>query len=150
MSEKIITETLHGIGLTEKDIEVYIQLAKKGPTKARDITKSIKITKAQVYRSLKNLQSKGIVDATIETPQTFTALPFEKVFNLYVKIKNEEVHRIEKNRKEALKQWKSITLAPAQNLPDRFMVIEGKRYIYTKIQEMVNKSEKERGKSHAG
>jgi PAS domain S-box-containing protein len=143
MSEKIITETLHGIGLTEKDIQVYIQLAKKGPTKARDITKSIKITKAQVYRSLKNLQSKGIVDATIETPQTFTALPFEKVFNLYVKIKNEEVHRIEKNRKEALKQWKSITLAPAQNLPDRFMVIEGKRYIYTKIQEMVNKSQKE-------
>jgi hypothetical protein len=30
MSEKIITETLMGIGLTEKDAEVYIQLAKKG------------------------------------------------------------------------------------------------------------------------
>ena len=143
MSEKIVKETLQGLGLTEKDIETYIQIAKSGLTTARDITKSIKITKAQVYRSLKNLQAKSIVEATIETPQKFTAKPFEKVFDLYIQIKKDEAQKIEQNREAAVKQWQAI--AKNQELPtqDKFMVIVGRNYIYAKVSEMLKKAKKE-------
>ena len=143
MSEKIIIETLHGIGLTEKDAQTYIHIAKKGPIPAREITKSLKITKAQVYRSLKSLQSKGIIEATIETPQKFTALPFEKVFDLYVRIKKDEVQKIEQNREAALQQWQSIASQSIPATQDKFMVIVGKNFIYTKVAEMLKVAKKE-------
>jgi PAS domain S-box-containing protein len=141
MSEKIVLETLKGIGLTEKDAEVYIQLAKRGTIIARDLTKSFKINKAQVYRSLKNLQSKGIVESSIQTPQSFTAMAFEKVYDLYLRVKNEEIKKLEQNRQAALQQWRALAIQQAPQPSDRFMVIEGKNFIYTKIQEMVNKAQ---------
>jgi PAS domain S-box-containing protein len=141
MSEKIVLETLKGIGLTEKDAEVYIQLAKRGTIIARDLTKPGKINKAQVYRSLKNLQSKGIVEASIETPQNFTAMPFERVYDLYVGIKNEEAKKLKQNREVALQRWQEMAIQQAPQLSDRFMVIEGKNFIYTRIQEMVKKAQ---------
>jgi PAS domain S-box-containing protein len=141
MSEKMVLETLRSIGLTEKDAEVYIQLAKRGTIIARDLTKSYKINKAQVYRSLKNLQSKGIVEASLETPQNFTAMPFEKVYDLYLRVKDEELKKVEQNRKTAMQQWRDLAIQQTPQLSDRFMVIEGRNYIYTRIQEMVNKAQ---------
>jgi sugar-specific transcriptional regulator TrmB len=141
MSEKIVLETLKGIGLTEKDAEVYIQLAKRGTIIAREITKPGKINKAQVYRSLKNLQSKGIVEASIETPQNFTAMPFERVYDLYIGIKNDEAKKLKQNREVALQRWRQLAIQQVPQLSDRFMVVEGKTFIYTRVQEMINKAE---------
>ncbi len=70
-------------------------------------------------------------------------MPFEKVFDLYVKLKKDEAQKIEQSRKAILEQWHSIALQKATELPDRFMVIEGKNFIYTKSEEMTKKAQKE-------
>ena len=55
----------------------------------------MKIDKGQIYRILKNLQKKGLVEATLEYPTRFTAVPFEKVIDSFIKSKREEVAQIE-------------------------------------------------------
>ena len=49
----------HDIGVVEKDARVYLYLAKKGPSKASDISRTLRTGRVQIYRSLKNLQKRA-------------------------------------------------------------------------------------------
>jgi sugar-specific transcriptional regulator TrmB len=126
-----VLKTLLSLGLTEMDAKVYVFLAKKGLQKAIDITKSLKMNKEQLYRSLKKLQSKGIVTATLEHPARFSALPFEKVLDLFVKAKMEEAQEIKQNKDEILSFFQSIAVKET-DVSARFTVIEGRSVITQK------------------
>ena len=91
MDKEPIKKVLKSFGLTEKETEVYIFLAKQGVLRGRKIAKQMKKDKGQVYRILKSLQKKGLVESTLEFPTRFTAVPFEKVLDLFIKSKQEEV-----------------------------------------------------------
>ena len=65
MTEDKITPLLRGFGLTEKESEVYVFLAKSGVQKAGEVSKRLRMHKAQVYRILEVLQSKGLVESTL-------------------------------------------------------------------------------------
>lgn len=109
MSQEWIIRTLVGLGLKRTDAKVYLFLAKTGPQKARDITNALKIYKQQLYRSLKNLRAKGMVNATLEHPARFSAVSLEKALDLFIKAKREEAQNIEQNKDEILSIWQSIT-----------------------------------------
>lgn len=143
MSQKIVSETLRGLGLTERDSEVFIFLAKKGPVIARVMLSTLKINKAQLYRSLKNLQSKGIVESTLEYPARFSAISFDRVLDLYIKSKKDETQKIEENRETILSHWKSLAVEEVTILSDKFMVIEGENYVYSKIGQMLKDAKKQ-------
>ena len=68
MSQEKVLKTLEDIGLTKIEAKVYVFLAKRGTQKAQDAAKQLKIAKQQLYPSLKALQSRGLVIATLEHP----------------------------------------------------------------------------------
>jgi sugar-specific transcriptional regulator TrmB len=103
-------KTLVRLGLTKKDAQVYVFLAQTGPQKARDIAHALEMYKRQLYRSLKKLQNKGIVSATLERPAKFSAVPFEKVLDIFAKAKIEEAQLIEQNKEEILSKWQSMIM----------------------------------------
>ena len=84
------------------------------------------MNKQQLYPSLKNLQSKGVVSVTLEHPAKFSAIPFEKVLDLYLKTKMEEVRRIQQSKDQILNDWQSIVIGMADDSSEKFMVFEGK------------------------
>ncbi len=135
MSQDRVFETLLNLGLTEMDSKVYVFLAKKGLQKALDVSKSMRMNKEQLYRSLRKMQSKGLVTATLEHPARFSAVPFEEVLDLFIKAKMEEAHEIQRDKDEILSIWKSLALAKTE-VAARFTVIEGRKIIYSKIQQM--------------
>jgi sugar-specific transcriptional regulator TrmB len=137
LSEDTARKILKDLGLTEKEIEVYIFLTKHGALKGLELTKRIKKHKAQVYNILKNLQAKGLVEPTIEFPARFTAVPFEKVIDLSVQAKREEAAFIENAKKEIMSHWSSINQSGLEPLLEKFVVIEGKNKIYRKILQMM-------------
>jgi sugar-specific transcriptional regulator TrmB len=137
LSEDTAKKILKDVGLTEKEIEIYIFLTRHGALKGLDITKRIKKHKAQVYNILKNLQAKGLVEPTLEFPARFTAVPFEKVIDLSVKAKREEAAFIENAKKEIMSYWSSISQSGLEPLMEKFVVIEGKNKIYRKISQMM-------------
>jgi sugar-specific transcriptional regulator TrmB len=143
MSQKRILETIMQLGFTEKDSEIYIFLAKKGPRKAQEIMNTRKMNKAQLYRSLKKLQSKGLVNSTLEYPAYFSAVSFDRVLELFIKAKKDEVRAVEENKDSTLELWKSLTLPDASISADKFMVIEGTNFVFSKMAQMIKGSKEE-------
>jgi len=101
-------EILIGFGFKPIDSQVYIYLAKKGPKRGKDLVNSLKITKQQLYPSLKNLQKKGIVNSTNERPAIFSAVSVEKVLDALIKIKIEETQRMIQNKEDLVSSWRSM------------------------------------------
>lgn len=140
MSQEQVLKTLLGLGLTRLDSQVYIYLAKKGPQKGRDLLKGLKMQRQQLYRSLKNLQSKGIVSGTFEHPARFSAISFDKVVDLFIKSKMAEAQLIQERKGEILTSWQSIAVGETTDSEAKFTVIEGRGYIYSKILQMVKET----------
>ncbi len=100
---------LENLGITRTDAEVYVFLAKKGPKREEDLSSAFKITEQQLYSTLSNLQSKGIVTATVEQSALFSAVAFENVLALYVKANIEQAYAIQEAKEELLASWRYMT-----------------------------------------
>jgi sugar-specific transcriptional regulator TrmB len=140
LGSETVRKFLKDFGLTEKEGEVYIFLAKRGTLRSGEIVKGIKTHKGEVYRVLKSLQTKGLVESTIEFPTRFTAVPFETALDSFIKIKKEEVSSVENARQELLNDWKSISKTGVELPLEKFVVIEGNRRIYPKILQMIQQT----------
>ena len=140
LGDETVRKVLKDFGLTEKEAEAYIFLAKRGALRSGEIVKGIKTHKGEVYRVLKSLQTKGLVESTMEFPTRFTAVPFENALDAFIKIKREEVTSVENARKGLLEDWKSIRLARAELPLEKFVVVEGSRRIYPKIIQMIQET----------
>ncbi len=133
------SKTLMDFGLTQIDADIYIFLAKKGTQKGLEIRNALKLSKEQIYSSLRNMKSKGIISSTIEHPARFNALPFEKVLDLFIKTKVEETHRLQQTKDEILSNWESLKISENDNSA-KFTVIQGRTFIFSKIQQMMEET----------
>lgn len=143
MSQEKVLKTLEDLGFTQSDARVYIFLAKRGPLKASALAKSLKIRRQTLYFTIKNLQKKGLITSTLQRPARFSVVPFEKVLDLFVKAKLEEAQRMQLNKTELLSDWQSIALPETEEASAKFAVIEGRSNIYSKIQQMLEETEKQ-------
>jgi sugar-specific transcriptional regulator TrmB len=141
MSEETILVALKNFGLGDKEVEVYILLAKRGPLKGTEIAKLIKRSKGQAYRILKNLQKKGFAEITLEHPKRFIAISFEKTIEIIAKTKRYELSRIEDSTKDLLNDWKKISKTEVEPSLEKFTVIEGNKKIHQKIADLIEKTE---------
>jgi sugar-specific transcriptional regulator TrmB len=137
MGEDTIKNILNDFGLTEKESEVYIFLSKHGVLKCGEIAKGMKRHKAQIYRILKILECKGLLESTLETPTRFTPVPFEKALDLSIKAKYDEAVLMEKNRKEVVNYWKNLRQTALETSLQKFLVLEGNQKIYQKIAQLI-------------
>ncbi len=143
ITNKFVLEVLKNFGLTDKESEVYIYLAKSCIQKVGNISKRLRMHKAQVYRILRNLRRKGLVKSTFEVPMRFEAVPFETCLDLMIKAKKEEATLLEGKRDELVTHWNSINIkCPAFHL-GRFMIVEGRNNLYSMIFQMIERAERE-------
>jgi len=107
MSLERIFKALVSLGLSQTDANVYIHIATKGPAFARNIINDLSLNNRNTYRSLNNLQKKGIVKANDKYPSEFLALPFEDALNLLINLKTEQAQDIQRRKKELISIWKA-------------------------------------------
>lgn len=141
--KKKIKDTLQKIGFSDKEIEVFTILGKFGPTKGTDITKKLKMNSGQVYRILKGLEKKGLIESTLENPKRFVAVPLEKVIDSFIISKRKEADQIEKTKEDLLSDWKKIKQMQIDSSYEKFSVIEGEKKIFNKISQMVRETKKD-------
>jgi sugar-specific transcriptional regulator TrmB len=96
------------LGIGKVDAEVYLHLATNGPKKGRELSKELDMYKQKLYRSLKNLQKKGLVKASPEYPATFTAITVEDLLDTFREIKLEEAQFMKEKKDELLARWQSL------------------------------------------
>ncbi len=85
MSTEKVQQALKSLGLTEKEAEVYIFLAKHHALRSGEIAKGTRTHRVEVYRLLKSLQTKGVIAATLEAPARYTAAPLEGLLDSFIK-----------------------------------------------------------------
>jgi sugar-specific transcriptional regulator TrmB len=105
LSLERIIEALVSLGFSQTDAELYIYIATKGPETARKISDSLSINSRQTHCSLKRLQNKGIVMKNNEVPSEFSALPFERVLEVLLEIKNKQAKSLEENKAELISDF---------------------------------------------
>lgn len=109
MNHEELLRILVDLGIKRLDAEVYLYLATKGPKKGRAVYSELKINKMQLYRSLKELQNRGMVNSSSEYPARFSAVLFDKFLDLLIQAKKEQAKSLQESKKMLLSTWRSIT-----------------------------------------
>jgi sugar-specific transcriptional regulator TrmB/CBS domain-containing protein len=143
VTENEIVSVLRDFGLTEKEAEVYLFLAKTGVQRAGEVAKRLKMHKAQVYRILEVLQSKGLAEATLEFPARFVPVSFEHFLDMTIMAKREETFNLESRKSKLLARWESIIPSKPSLQQAKFTVIKGRENIYSRILEMIEQANTE-------
>lgn len=123
VSQKSALEILTEFGLTKKEAEVYLFLAKYEVLKGGELSKHTKIARSLVYRILKSLQTKGLVETTLEAPILFRAIPFEKAIDLIIRTKQEEVLQVQRAKKDLLEDWRAINRSKLELKHEKFVIV---------------------------
>ena len=69
-------------------------------------------------RALKNLQSKGLVNASPEYPYRFSAVVLEKALDLLLKARKQQQKALQESKEQLLSTWRSITQKDAPKAND--------------------------------
>ena len=107
MSKEWMLKMLESLGLKHLDAEVYLYLVQNKPQEARNIAEALETYKRKLYRSLKSLQRKGMVNVSQERPARFSAISLDKVLDQFIKANREEAERIEENKEQIFSIWRT-------------------------------------------
>jgi sugar-specific transcriptional regulator TrmB len=108
LNQELLNKMFSDLGLTQSDYQVYVFLTKHGPQKGKNLCDELKIRKQQLYRSLRNLQGKGLASASCERPAQYAAILLERVIDMFIKVKTEEAKALQETREDLLSAWRSI------------------------------------------
>jgi sugar-specific transcriptional regulator TrmB/CBS domain-containing protein len=143
LSEKDITKFLQVLGLSKREIQVYMFLAKSGVQSTSFVAKRLKMERVQAYRTFKKLQEKGFIEATIERPTRFTIVPFERLLEAFINAKKSEIASLNERKEKLISTWQAISAPESERPVAKFSVVTGKKKIHMKMESMIGKSEKE-------
>ncbi|MCL1976941.1 MAG: CBS domain-containing protein [Candidatus Bathyarchaeota archaeon] len=143
MSEKDITRFLQALGLSKREIQVYMFLAKSGVQSTSFVAKRLKMERVQAYRTFKKLQEKSFIEATLERPTRFTIVPFENLVDTFINAKKNEVMNLNEQKQNLLVSWKSISTPESEYPVAKFSIITGKKKIHSKMINMIEESNKQ-------
>lgn len=90
-----LVDHMKACGLDDKEATIYLDLIVHGPAKASEVGKRTQLSRMDAYNHLKELESRGLVEATMERPMRFIPLDLEEGIELLVKQKEREIERIE-------------------------------------------------------
>ena len=143
MSEKDVTKFLQILGLSKREIQVYMFLAKSGVQSTSFVAKRLKMERVQAYRTFKKLQEKGFIEATLERPTRFTIVSFETLVDSFISAKKNEVTSLTDQKQPLLTAWQSISAPESEYPVAKFSIITGKKKIHAKMLSMIEESNAE-------
>ena len=101
-------DLLKKLGFSDKQVKIYLELLKLGPSSVRILAKNTVIGRGTVYDSLKDLQTKGLVSYYKKaTKQYFVAEDPEKLQDLVEK-QTEELEDVSKKLDSFIPELKSL------------------------------------------
>ncbi len=97
------------MGLSQASVQIYLTLALEGPQKRKQIANMLNLGRTQVHNGLKQLESNGLIYASLGRPAIFSAVQFDQVFEALAEKRKEQAGNLEKNREAILSYWRNLT-----------------------------------------
>ena len=130
--EEIVAQ-LVDYGLSKNEARVVTFLAKRGAERASLVARALKLNRTETYRTLRNLQRRGIVEGSLEQPVRFQAAPFSRCLDILITERKNKIAALEERSgalERAFESFNVETVAPAF---ERFQVLEGRTRIGQKL-----------------
>jgi len=132
---------LTDIGLEEKEAHVVILLSASPPLKASEVGKEIGISRMDSYNTLKRLQERGLVMATLDKPMRFTGLSITEIFQQLINHEEQELRRIKAHYDE-FNEGKNVITSHVSPLKEpSFSVVKERSYIQAAMERIIDDAE---------
>jgi sugar-specific transcriptional regulator TrmB len=137
-----IVAELQDYGLTRNEARVLVFLTKTGPAKASEVARAVQINRTETYRTIRNLQRHGLVEATLERPVRFQSVPFDKCLQILIDERKARLRILEQRGENLRRQFEDIRVEPVAPEVERFQVVEGRIRIEQRLQNMYGQATK--------
>lgn len=137
-----IVAELQEYGLTRNEARVLVFLAKTGPSKASEVARAVQINRTETYRTIRNLQRRGLVEATLERPVRFQSVPFDKCLQVLIDERKARLRILEKRGENLRRQFEGVRVEPVSHEVERFQVVEGRIRIEQRLQSICAQARK--------
>lgn len=124
MSEDSISDLVE-LGLTSLQARVYVALLASGRRPVRQLVEHVGIVRPEVYRVLRELASKGLVQRVPSSPSLYVATPPSQAVSLLVTNFRQRLASLERKNERLVKSLSSVTSNPENGLEYHFSVIRG-------------------------
>ncbi len=133
--------TLTQLGLTFLESKVYIILCKYGKLSTKEVSKFGKMAQSDVYRVVKSLQNKGLIQKQIQKPSIYKATPFKTGSAFLLERKKSNYDKLERKIEQINLQFKENSTKPLIDEESEFLMVP-KRENIVKINEAIDRSKK--------
>jgi sugar-specific transcriptional regulator TrmB len=130
-------EALQRIGLSRHEALVFVNLARAGAATAGEVARASGVNRVQTYRALESLESRGLVEVTLDRPRRFAARAINEVFGLIAEEKRAELEKLDAVRQTLLHAWPRISGRTREPPSVRLQVIKGRSQIYGALRQFV-------------
>ncbi len=131
-----VVAELQEYGLTRNEGRVLVFLAKTGPSKASEVARAVQINRTETYRTIRNLQRRGLVEATLERPVRFQSVSFDRCLGVLIDEKKAKLRILEQRGENLLRQFEEVHVEPVSQEVERFQVVEGRLRIEQRLHGM--------------
>jgi sugar-specific transcriptional regulator TrmB len=125
------------LGFSRIQANLYLNLIKYGETDARILASCANLPRTEVYRTLNELQEKGLVDRELGSPLKFSAVPPLIGLQALIDRKNEEINRMQSGLDAFSKEFKVKEEKEKEN-EYKITIIEGRKRIVAQIKKQHN------------
>jgi sugar-specific transcriptional regulator TrmB len=136
MAEEKVVKGLVVFGLTKDDAEMYLFLLRAGPCSAGTVERRMRVNRMRIYRQLRSLQEKGLVETSMGRPAEFTALPLEHLLNGHLEKQRHLVATLERSRDEIIDHNKKLQRIEDSPRRPRFRILQGREQVYDWLNQM--------------
>ena len=138
-----VFDELKELGFSEDEAKIYITLRKADRKKAKDISKSLRMHKVQVYRCLKRMESRGIIKSSIGKPRYFISIPIEELIDFNIETRKAELSQLINNKKKIAEALKTIDQIKSDDAEPVCSFLEEITHIQAATRYWARKAEKE-------
>jgi sugar-specific transcriptional regulator TrmB len=139
-----IENILQEHGLSKNEAKVYLHLALSKERKASEISEALKLHRTDTYRTLQDLEKKGLVSSVFEKPLKFIATPLDQAVDALVEAKKLRIQRLERKRQTLMELWQSLPKPETEEQGrEVFQILQGEEQIDLKATEITQNAQKE-------
>ena len=117
-------------------------MAKTGPSKASEVARAVLINRTETYRTIRNLQRRGLVEATLERPVRLQSVPFDRCLSTLIEERKARLRLLEQRGESLRRQFAAVRVEPVTHEVERFQVVEGRLRIEQRLHGMCSQAQK--------
>ncbi len=134
-------QTLMQMGLTQVQAKVYLSLVRIKQSTIKEITQKSEVSRQDVYRTLKTLETTGLVEKVISTPICYRPVPIKEGISALLQRRNAELKDLQKKTNEVFQDdTDNSMINPSLEQRDEFVLVPSKNCLHRNCKGCIIKS----------